>query len=339
MPIEHRYNMGNGMHTPLIVEQAKAHLDKSSTRDFIVALDFGGTKIDVATAFLDGRLLEQQRLSTEAHRGAEQAMRRALDAARSLADRAVEQTGGRCLAVGAVSPGVILVDRVLLSPNIPGWEHVALLERVRDGLGLARAAVGNDVKAAALAEARWGNLQGADPAVFLSLGTGIAAALVIGGRVLERAQGASGEIGYSLRGLRGVSDESGVAHSRAPLEEAIGGRAIGEWGSKLLGGSLDAADVFASQDARARRFIDESLDELAAHVANLAILIDPARIAVGGGMMSAGDRILDALASRLLIAVPFPPQIVAARFVHDASLRGAVALALAAAAQTEQEEP
>jgi glucokinase len=48
-------------------------------------------------------------------------------------------------------------------------------------------------------------------------------------------------------------------------------------------------------------------------------------------MMSAGERILDALTSRLQMAVPFPPQVAPARFVQDASLRGAVALAMDAA--------
>lgn len=293
--------------------------------DFVAALDFGGTKIDVAVADLHGRLLEQRRLLTEAHLGAEQAMERALRAARSLVASAIELRGGRCVAVGAVSPGVILPDRVLLSPNIPGWEEVALHECVRNGLELTHTVVGNDVKAAALAEARWGNLRDADPAVYLSLGTGVASALVVGGRVLNGAHGASGEIGYNLRLRPG---EVGFMAGHAPLEEAVGGRAIGERGSQLLGRELDATEVFASHDTRARQIIDDALDELSAHIANLAILIDPARIVVGGGMMSASERILDSLTSRLKTAVPFPPQIVAACFVQDASLRGAVALAL-----------
>src|SRR5260221_11364034 len=70
------------------------------------------------------------------------------------------------------------------------------------------------------------------------------------------------------------------------------------------------------------------LAELATHVANLAILIDPARIAVGGGLMSSGDVILRALAFRLGYAVPFPPEIVPASFLNDASLHGPIAPAL-----------
>ncbi len=79
---------------------------------------------------------------------------------------------------------------------------------------------------------------------------------------------------------------------------------------------------------RARSLVDEVLAELAVHIANIAILIDPARIAIGGGLMGSGERILAALSSRLRSAVPFPPELVAARFVHDSALRGAVSLAL-----------
>jgi glucokinase len=60
----------------------------------------------------------------------------------------------------------------------------------------------------------------------------------------------------------------------------------------------------------------------------MALLLDPERIAVGGGMMESGDRVLAALARRLQQALPFPPDLVCARFVHDAALHGAVALAL-----------
>ena len=67
---------------------------------------------------------------------------------------------------------------------------------------------------------------------------------------------------------------------------------------------------------------------LAVYVANIAILIDPTRIAVGGELMNSADRILEALNYRLRFAVPFPPELVLARFEHDSALRGAVAIAL-----------
>ncbi len=299
--------------------------DNASTHNFVVAIDFGGTKIAVATANMTGSILEQARLDTNASHGAQQILERTTVTARALIERTVADMEGQCVAVGVATPGIVHDHGVLLSPNIPGWDQVSLRETMRAELHIPTVVAANDVKAAAMAEVHWGALQGADPAVYLSLGTGIAAAIVIGGRVVTGAHGASGEIGYNLRS---VLDHSGAAHGRAPLEEAIGGRFIGELGSLLLGESLSAAGVFAHSDMRARFLVDETLAELATHVANLAILIDPARIAVGGGLMSSGDVILQALTFRLGYAVPFPPEIVPARFLNDASLYGAIALAL-----------
>ena len=300
-------------------------LQKATGQTFVLAIDFGGTKIALATADIFSNILEQTRLDTQAEQGAQRILERTIAAARELLALTATRTNGHCVAVGVVPPGVVQERRILLSPNIPGWDQVALHETLCAGLEVPVVVVENDVKAAALAEARWGALQGADPAVYLSLGTGIACALVIGGRVLTGAHGASGEIGYNLRS---TADNYGAAHNRAPLEEAVGGRFIGERASRLLKEPLSAADVFAHTDVRARFLVDETLAEVAMHVANLAILIDPARIAVGGGMMSSGELIMQALAFRLGYAVPFPPEIVAARFLQGASLYGAIALAL-----------
>ena len=219
----------------------------------------------------------------------------------------------------------MLAEKILLAPNIPGWEDLRLRDVVAAEFGPA-VAVGNDVKAAGLAELRWGALVGADPAVFLSLGTGIAAAIAVGGRVLAGANGAAGEIGYNLRS---TGDAASFASGAAPLEEAVGGRGLGARASERLGRPVTAAELFAlsRDDPAAAELVDEALDELSVHVANLAIALDPRRIAVGGGLARSADVVLPALRKGLAHAVPFPPDLVAAHFTQDAALRGAIALA------------
>jgi glucokinase len=189
-------------------------------------------------------------------------------------------------------------------------------------------AVANDVNAAALAETRWGALAGTGVGVFVSLGTGVKAGLVINGHVFEGAHGAAGEIGYSVRD---ATDVVGFAAGHAPLEEFVGGRAIGERAGALLGERLTAAELFSHPDLP-DRFVEEWLAELTMHVANLAIAVDPQRIAVGGGLMAHADTILPALRTRVDAVVPFPPEVVPARFVQDGALRGAGALAIDALA-------
>jgi glucokinase len=293
--------------------------------DFVLGIDVGGTKVAVATASRDGRILRGTRIVTQASGGAPGTVERALSAAARLRAETEAATGGHCLGVGAVSPGVVYGDRVLLAPNIPGWEELSLPALVREGLGLERVAAANDVKAGGLAEARWGALRDADPGIYLNLGTGLAAALIVGGRILQGAHHAAGEIGYLLRE---AAETSGAASGRAPLEEYFSGRGLARRGAGLLGGTPTAAALFASPEPRAQALVADALDQLAVQVANLATALDPRRIAVGGGMMGSGRRILAALDVRLREAVPFPPELVPSAFPQDSALRGALALIL-----------
>jgi glucokinase len=75
----------------------------------------------------------------------------------------------------------------------------------------------------------------------------------------------------------------------------------------------------------------EFVAELAFHVVNLAILVNPVRIAVGGGLVQSWDRLRPGLEQALSAGTPFPPELVTARFPADAPLIGAVALAADAA--------
>ncbi|MCQ4082323.1 ROK family protein [Streptomyces sp. RB6PN25] len=299
--------------------------DPAAERDFVLGIDFGGTKIAVATATLGGRILRSERLETLAPEGAEQAVRRALAAAERLRAATEAAQGGRCLGAGAVSPGIVQDECIAFAPNVPGWEKLALPRLLRDGLGLDAVACVNDVKAGGIAEARWGALRNADPGIFLSLGTGIGAALIVGGQVLLGANGAAGEIGYLLRD---ALDTAGVRSGRAPLEEYASGIGLARRGAEVLGGRPTAAALFASADPRVRTLVDDALDHLAVHVANLAVTLDPERIAVGGGMMTSADRVLAALKRRLNESVPFPPSLVPAHFVQDSALYGSLALIL-----------
>src|SRR4051794_23708919 len=154
-----------------------------------------------------------------AERGAEQAVERALDTAADLA----AGLGGLMCAVGVASPGIVLADRILLAPNVPGWTELRLGERFTGAFG-GPTVCATDVKAATLAEARWGNLRDIHSGVHLNLGTGIAVGVLVGESVLTGAHGAAGEIGYNLRSANG---RVGPHDGHAPLEEVVGGGAIG----------------------------------------------------------------------------------------------------------------
>ena len=293
----------------------------TSTETVVLAVDFGGTKVALATVGRHGTVLESDRFTFAAQAGADQIVDHAIERARSL----IRHTEVRC--VGVSSPGIVLPDRVLLAPNVPGWEDLALADRFRAGLGI-EPVVGNDVKAAASAELRWGSLAGRQQAIYLNLGTGISTALVVNGAVVFGAHGAAGEIAYNL--TTAETSWKGVHAGRAPLEEVVSGKAIGLRGARLTGAEPSARRVFelARTDPAARELIDQAIRQLAMHVANLAIALDPAVIAVGGGMMAAAESILPTLRAAIQAAVPFPPELVQAHFRYDAALHGAAAMAL-----------
>jgi glucokinase len=91
--------------------------------------------------------------------------------------------------------------------------------------------------------------------------------------------------------------------------------------------------VFAAseQDPALDGLVSEFVAELSYHVVNLAICLNPERIAVGGGMAGSWERLRPGLHDALRAGVPFPPELVPARFPSDAPLIGAVGLAVDAA--------
>ena len=240
--------------------------------------------------------------------------------------------GREVAAVGVSTFGIPFDDRVELAPTIDGWADLPLGREVRSAFPGAAVRLATDAKAAAQAEARWGALAGCDPAIYLNLGTGLSAAIVVGGNVLHGSNGAAGEIGYNLRA---ASDVGVPLAARTMLEDMISGQALARRAASHTphGGPMEAAEVFGSgRDVPdLDRLLTEFVAELAFHVVNLAIAINPVRIAVGGGMVRSWDRLRPGLQDALTAGVPFPPELVVARFPSDAPLIGAVGLAVDAA--------
>ncbi|MEU4114853.1 ROK family protein [Kitasatospora sp. NPDC028055] len=291
----------------------------------VIGVDFGGTKTELALADPHGTILVRKRLATLAEQGPDQALVRAAEAVRQLALESETRFDAPVTAHAAVAPGIIQSHRILLTPNLPGWEELALSARLAEEFGVPTVPVANDVRAGALAELRLGELRDVDPGLYINLGTGLAAALAVGGRIVYGANQAAGEIAYVNPGDAPLN---AVATGRAPLEELLGGRQLAERAKELLGEAATGGDLFRSTDPAARALAHRTLTVLATALANMAALVDPARIVLGGGMMSAAAEILPALERLLADALPFPTELKVARFRRDASLHGAIVLAL-----------
>jgi glucokinase len=306
----------------------------------VLGLDFGGTKIAAAVCDLAGNQLASATVGSDGALGARASFGRGIQVARDLLSSTAP--GRELVAVGVSTFGIPFEDRVELAPAIDGWHSLAMGRELRAAFAGAQIRMATDAKAAAQAEVRWGALAGCDPAVYLNLGTGLAAAIVVGGQVVTGINGAAGEIGYNLRS---VSDVGQALEERALLEHMVSGQALGEraadsagdkgtgHGDTAEGQQLTAADVFAAAatDRELDDLVDDFVEELAFHLVNLAILVNPQRIAVGGGMVRSWARIRPRLQDALQHGTPFPPELVVAHFPHDAPLLGAVAIAVDAA--------
>ncbi|HEU5353800.1 MAG TPA: ROK family protein [Actinocrinis sp.] len=310
----------------------------------VLGLDFGGTKTALAVAQTDGTRLGSATRDTGAGLGAAASLAGAIQAARELLDAVAP--GRRLAAVGVATIGIPGENGVALAPNIPGWDALALGRELRQAFPGAEIRLATDVKAAARIEAESGALVGCDPAIYLNLGTGLAVAIVANGAVIDGRNGASGEIGYNLRALDDVGRSTA---QRIPLEDVVSGKALMLEAASVLAveeadiGAL-AAEFFArAEDARydgadpkPARLVDRFVAELSFHLVNLAIAVDPVRIAVGGGLVRSWAPIRDGLRRALDAAVPYPPELVRAAYPYDAPLLGALTLALAAAGDTEK---
>jgi glucokinase len=327
----------------------------------VLGFDFGGTKIATAVCDLMGNRLASATVAAgTAPVSAHAIFDRGIRAARDLL--ATAAPGSEPAAVGAATFGIPFEDRVELAPAIDGWESLALGRELRAAFDGAEIRMATDAKAAATAEMRWGSLQGCDPGVYLNLGTGLAAAIVTGGQVVTGGNGAAGEIGYNLRA---VSDVGMSLDQRVHLEDMVSGQGLARRASGHRPGghgghghgwpghggpgtgtggpgtatgnhpviAMTAADVFEAGpgDPELDELLTSFVTELAFHLVNLTICINPVRIAVGGGMVRSWERIRPQLQRALSAGVPYPPELVVARSPYDAPLLGAVALAVDAA--------
>ncbi len=291
----------------------------------VLAIDFGGTKIAIATADLQGRIIERQNIRTvpDAKRTVQEALRQAVH----LVHLTNEHQAFRLVGVGVGTMGITDEDGVRLAPNVPGWEKLRLPAWIRNTFAPIPVFLANDVKCAALAEVSWGALKGMDPGIFVNLGTGLAAALVVGGRVILGAHGASGEIAYHPLT---PDDVRGVRHGVAPLEEFVGGGSLKRRAAQEIGIDLEAGELLrqSQHEPRLLSWVDPILRVLAFHLTHLAIMVDPVRIVVGGGLVNVRDIIFPYLRQYFDEFVPFPPEVVPAFFHRDAGLMGAIALGL-----------
>lgn len=291
----------------------------------VVALDVGGTGMKCALVRRDGTVVHEERHPTLAARGPEAVTENILEIAAGLARRAENP-----VAVGIAVPGVVDEENgvAVWSSNV-GFRDVPLRKLITERLGLP-ATLGHDVRVGGIAEARLGAGRGESHVLFVAIGTGIAAALVVHGRGYGGAHGAAGELGHIVVRPGGNSCGCGA---RGCLESITSARAIGRRYAEVSGNAeATASDVVAQldHDAVARQVWHEAIDALADGLLTAQALYDVNVLVLGGGLAEAGDTLLDPLRGELERRVTFHrmPHLARAQLGDTAGCLGSALLAL-----------
>jgi glucokinase len=237
----------------------------------------------------------------------------------------VDEFGG-AQAIGLAVPGVVDEERgvAVWSENL-GWRDVPFVAEISERCGLP-VAIGHDVRTGALAETRLGAARGMSDVVYLSIGTGIAAGIVLGGR-LHAGGGYAGEIGHTPAG----HDEPCACGGRGCLEAIASAAAIARRYTARSGRPVaGAAEVLAAGDPDALAVWDEALDALAGALAWVASVLAPEVVVIGGGLSRAGAALFDPLSDRIPRRLTFQPvpRLVPAALGDRAGCIGAALLAL-----------
>jgi predicted NBD/HSP70 family sugar kinase len=310
----------------------------------VLGVDVGADKALALVADLSGHVVATARREVSG-RGRDAVLAQLEGAARDALDAAgVAASDLRVAGVG--TPGVVdpATGTISLAPQIDGWDGLDLGGRLQRSLGCPVVA-DNETRLSLLAECWRGAARDVEHVAYVQVGIGIGGALLIDGRLVRGKSGAAGEISYMLD-VDVPEDDAPGAIPTGPFERAAGGRAYhrlgaaaaaGEHGAllrELAGGDPDAVTartVFAAAaqgDAAAAEVVAELTTRLGRGVANVATVLDPDLVVLGGGIANAGAGLLEPIERAVRAAVPAPPRVVLSELGDDGAALGAVRRAL-----------
>jgi predicted NBD/HSP70 family sugar kinase len=290
-----------------------------------LGLDLGGRFLRGAVCDLRGDV--RARLDVEIDGTDAQ---RVLDQIAELRDALVDATAipdARLNGAVVGVPGVVDPERraISLAANVAGLEGATFASELEGCLGLD-VWLENDVNLAALGEQWQGVARGVDDFLFLSIGTGMGAGLVLRGELHRGHNGAAGEVDFSFVGLG--EDVDPCAGAVAAFASRL---AAGRTSATVLAEPFDARDIFAaarSGDGLAVEVVQEVARRIALHVVPVAAVTDVSLVVLGGGLGSNGDLLLAPVRSLLDRWIPYPPNVAVSSLGEAAVLTGALALGL-----------
>jgi glucokinase len=304
----------------------------------VIALDLGGTKLAGAIFSNEGDLLHKAITNLDKRKGAEVGtlILDMISTLRVIAnDRKIPIS-----SIGMCVPGIAYRNGNVWAPNIEGWENYPLRKELESSLKTS-VHIDSDRSCYILGESWKGNAQGCKHAIFLSVGTGIGAGILINNEILRGAHDIAGAIGWMAlnKPFDGKYVQCGCFEYNAS-GEGIGKVAddilsAGNKNSILSPGTVTAQKVmeaFDQDDAIAKEVIASSIEYWGMAVANLVSLFNPEKIIFGGGVFGPALRFLNEIhieAKKWAQPISIQQvQLVGSALGNEAGLYGAGKLAL-----------
>jgi glucokinase len=306
-----------------------------TVRKYALGVDIGGTNLRIAISDAAGKILARTSSATTDVRDPQLIVAKI----RQSADQLLQDTGIRreaIAAIGAGAPGVTNAETgvVIATSYLLGWRDVPLKAMLEEALHVP-AAVDNDVNLAALGESFFGTAAGAPNLVFLAVGTGVGAGIILKGELFQGAAWTAGEVGYML--VPGIPEQPAELGKPGALESVLGGEGLRQQWLSLwnpaqtkLPENLTATQIFdnaVTGDALANSVLDRAAYTLACAIFNMTLILNTPLFVLGGsvGLHAAlrdrTQRVVDTHARRLR------PQVVLSGLGSDAQLMGAIRLA------------
>ena len=268
-------------------------------------VDIGGTTIKMGFFETDGTLLDKWEIKTNTANGGADILSdvaKAID--NKLAQEAISKDDVQGVGVGV--PGPVRSDGVVNRCVNLGWGIVNVAEELGTLTGLT-VKVGNDANVAALGELWQGGAKGCKDAVMVTLGTGVGGGIIVDGKIVAGFHGAGGEIGH----ITVNPDEIEACNSGqyGCLEQYTSATGIVRMAKRKLAKSDDATtlrkiepltakDIFdeaKAGDEIAKELVDELGNILGSALSNLAVVVNPEVIVIGGGVSKAGAILIDTI--------------------------------------------
>jgi predicted NBD/HSP70 family sugar kinase len=264
----------------------------TDTGDIAVGVDFGRRHIRIVLTTLGYNVIAEEQVSLEPGYDVVSAV----GEASTLLDRMLAEGGHdreSVLAVGVGIPGPI--DRrtgtVLQGAILPEWVGITRRE-LEDVFGFP-VVVDNDANLGALAEVTWGANRGERNLIFVKIGTGIGAGLILNGQPYYGFLGITGELGHTPVAEHGVICRCG---NRGCLETVASTSVMLESLGRGGGGAASTADILRrglAHEPAVLRVVSDAGMAVGQAIGNIANVINPELVLIGGPLVGLGDALLD----------------------------------------------